>query len=75
MGMTGLTNEFAGNLSHGQQRALGVGMALACNPTLLLLDEPVTGMNPTESAEMVERIKNIRERGSQSSWWSIPWKW
>jgi branched-chain amino acid transport system ATP-binding protein len=63
MGMTDLTNESAGNLSHGQQRALGVGMALACNPTLLLLDEPVTGMNPTESAEMVERIKNIRESG------------
>jgi branched-chain amino acid transport system ATP-binding protein len=63
MGMTGLTNEFAGNLSHGQQRALGVGMALACDPTLLLLDEPVTGMNPTESAEMVERINKIRQSG------------
>ena len=63
MGMTNLTNEFAGNLSHGQQRALGVGMALACDPTLLLLDEPVTGMNPTESAEMVRRIKSIREKG------------
>ena len=63
MGMTSLTNEFAGNLSHGQQRALGVGMALACDPILLLLDEPVTGMNPTESAEMVRRIKSIREKG------------
>jgi branched-chain amino acid transport system ATP-binding protein len=63
MGMNDLTNEFAGNLSHGQQRALGVGMALACDPILLLLDEPVTGMNPTESAEMVRRIKNIRESG------------
>jgi ABC-type branched-subunit amino acid transport system ATPase component len=63
MGMSGLTNEFAGNLSHGQQRALGVGMALACDPILLLLDEPVTGMNPTESVEMVRRIKSIRERG------------
>jgi branched-chain amino acid transport system ATP-binding protein len=63
MGMTALTNELAGNLSHGQQRALGVGMALACKPTLLLLDEPVTGMNPTESEEMVRRIKSIRESG------------
>jgi branched-chain amino acid transport system ATP-binding protein len=63
MGMTSLANEYAGNLSHGHQRALGVGMALACDPVLLLLDEPVTGMNPTESQEMVERIRGIRERG------------
>lgn len=63
MGLVGLKNELAGNLSHGHQRALGVSVALACNPTLLLLDEPVTGMNPTETAEMVERIRKIRDRG------------
>jgi branched-chain amino acid transport system ATP-binding protein len=40
-----------------------VSIALACNPTLLLLDEPVTGMNPTETVEMVERIRKIRDRG------------
>jgi branched-chain amino acid transport system ATP-binding protein len=40
-----------------------VSIALACSPTLLLLDEPVTGMNPTETAEMVERIRKIRDRG------------
>ena len=75
MGMTDLANELAGNLSHGQQRALGVGMALACDPTLLLLDEPVTGTNPTESAEMVQRIKTFVKAASQSFWWSTPWKW
>jgi branched-chain amino acid transport system ATP-binding protein len=63
MGLSSVTGEHAGNLPHGYQRALGVSIALACNPTLLLLDEPVTGMNPTETSEMVERIKNIRQKG------------
>ncbi len=63
MGMAHLADEPASSLSHGYQRCLGVAMALACEPTLLLLDEPVTGMNPTESAEMVERIRRIREKG------------
>ena len=63
MGLGALKNELAGNLPHGHQRALGVSIALACNPAMLLLDEPVTGMNPTETAEMVERIKGIRDRG------------
>jgi branched-chain amino acid transport system ATP-binding protein len=63
MGLSDLKNELAGNLPHGHQRALGVSIALACNPTLLLLDEPVTGMNPTETTEMVERIRKIRDRG------------
>jgi len=63
MGLGDVKHEYAGGLSHGHQRALGVSMALACEPTLLLLDEPVTGMNPTESAEMVGRIRDIRARG------------
>jgi len=63
MGLGPQKNEMAGNLPHGHQRALGVSIALACTPTLLMLDEPVTGMNPTETVEMVERIRRIRERG------------
>ncbi|HEX7474662.1 MAG TPA: ABC transporter ATP-binding protein [Dehalococcoidales bacterium] len=63
MGLGPVRNETAGNLPHGYQRALGVSIALACNPILLLLDEPVTGMNPTEREEMVQRIRNIREKG------------
>jgi len=63
MGLGTLKNELAGNLPHGHQRALGVSIALACAPTLLMLDEPVTGMNPTETVEMVERIKKIRDTG------------
>jgi branched-chain amino acid transport system ATP-binding protein len=63
MGLGALKNEMAGNLPHGHQRALGVSIALACSPVLLMLDEPVTGMNPTETVEMVERIRRIRDRG------------
>jgi branched-chain amino acid transport system ATP-binding protein len=63
MGLSSQKHDLAGNLPHGQQRALGVCIALACHPTLLLLDEPVTGMNPTETVEMVERIRKIRDRG------------
>lgn len=59
-----IKNEFAGNLPHGHQKALGVCIALAAQPVLLLLDEPVTGMNPVETEEMVERIKKIREKGT-----------
>lgn len=63
MGLNDLKDEPAGALPHGHQRSLGVAIALACRPTLLLLDEPVTGMNPTESAEMVRRIHLMREKG------------
>lgn len=63
MGLGRVKDELAGNLPHGHQRALGVSIALASNPTLLLLDEPVTGMNPTEREEMVRRILDIRDLG------------
>ncbi len=58
-----LKDELAANLSHGHQRLLSVGITLATNPRLLLLDEPVTGMNPAESKEMVQIIRGIRDRG------------
>jgi branched-chain amino acid transport system ATP-binding protein len=63
MGLTEQKDELAGNLPHGYQRALGVSIALACDPVLLMMDEPVTGMNPTEVNEMVDRIRRIRDRG------------
>jgi branched-chain amino acid transport system ATP-binding protein len=63
MGLRAQRDEIAGNLPHGHQRALGVCIALACNPTLLLMDEPVTGMTPSETEVMVERIRKIRDRG------------
>lgn len=53
----------AKNLPHGYQRVLGISMALAANPQLLLLDEPATGLNPQESTDMIRLIKEIRDRG------------
>jgi branched-chain amino acid transport system ATP-binding protein len=63
MGLESLENEFAGNLPHGHQKALGVSMALACHPKVILLDEPVTGMNAIETQEMAKRILAIRAQG------------
>lgn len=63
MGLEHVKNELAGNLPHGYQRALGVSMAIASRPKVLLMDEPVTGMNPTETQEMCERILAIRDHG------------
>lgn len=63
MGLISLTEETAENLSHGHQRILGVCMALATSPKLLLLDEPMTGMNPMETRSMTDLVKQIRDRG------------
>ena len=63
MGLASLQSELAANLPHGHQRILGVCMALATNPKLLLLDEPLTGMNAVEVQNMLGLIRQIRERG------------
>jgi len=63
MELTHIKDELAVNLPHGYMRALGVGIALATEPKMLMLDEPVTGMNPTEKAHMLSLIKRIREQG------------
>jgi branched-chain amino acid transport system ATP-binding protein len=63
MGLGGLKNELATNLPHGHQRALGVAIALACEPKVLLLDEPLTGMTPTEKAQMIDLIRKVHQRG------------
>jgi len=51
-------------LSHGEQRLLGIGVALAAEPRLLLLDEPVGGMNPTEALVLMGLIRKVKERGT-----------
>jgi branched-chain amino acid transport system ATP-binding protein len=64
MGLGHVSQELTRNLPHGQQRTLGVCMALATNPRLLLLDEPLTGMNATEIHDMVGRVRGIRDDGT-----------
>jgi branched-chain amino acid transport system ATP-binding protein len=51
----------AGELSYGGQRRLGVAIALAADPKLLMLDEPVAGLNPEEAAEFGRLVKEIHE--------------
>ena len=64
MGLASVQTELAANLPHGHQRILGICLALALKPALLLLDEPATGMNPVETSMLVELIRKIRERGT-----------
>jgi ABC-type branched-subunit amino acid transport system ATPase component len=63
VGLTGKTDDLAGNLAYGDQRRLEIARALATDPKLLLLDEPAAGMNPSETVELMELIRKIRDRG------------
>jgi branched-chain amino acid transport system ATP-binding protein len=62
-GLLPVRDEDAASLPHGLSRALSVAIALATEPTLLLLDEPVTGMNASECQVMTELIRQIRNQG------------
>ncbi len=61
MGMADLANQRAGSLPYGAQRRLEIVRALATNPAIILLDEPAAGMNPSETAELMEHIRLIRD--------------
>lgn len=55
-------NELAKNLPYGEQRRVEIARALACNPRLLLLDEPAAGMNPNEIGQLMDLIHFVRDR-------------
>lgn len=59
--MQHMANYQAGSLPYGAQRRLEIVRALATNPKLLLLDEPAAGMNPSETAELMNNIRKIRD--------------
>src|SRR4029077_11851672 len=60
IGLSGRELAVAAALAHGEQRALEVGLALATRPRLVLLDEPMAGMGPQESARMIALIEKVR---------------
>jgi branched-chain amino acid transport system ATP-binding protein len=64
MGLSERIHAVASTLAHGEQRALEVGLALATNPRLVLLDEPMAGMGPEESNRMVTLIQRVRRHAT-----------
>jgi branched-chain amino acid transport system ATP-binding protein len=59
VGLVASRDKLAGDLAHGQQRSLEVAMALACDPKLLLMDEPTAGMSPEETGVMMNLIREL----------------
>ncbi|MEK6778367.1 MAG: ABC transporter ATP-binding protein [Candidatus Deferrimicrobiota bacterium] len=63
VGLSAERDTLASALSHGDQRLLEVGVALAARPTLLFLDEPTAGMNPVERSRLLEDIRRLSREG------------
>lgn len=63
LGLDKVRDELAGNLPHGYQKMLGLARALAVKPKLLLLDEPIAGMNPDEIDLALKAIEQVRSQG------------
>ena len=63
VGLKGRGEEIASSMPYGDQRRLEIARALATEPYLLMLDEPAAGMNPQESRDLMNLIRNIRDRG------------
>jgi len=64
VGLAGRTDSRVDRLSHGEQRQLEIALALATKPRLLLLDEPMAGLGPDESARMIAMLRKLKDRKS-----------
>jgi branched-chain amino acid transport system ATP-binding protein len=62
VGLKGRGDVIARNLAYGEQRRLEIGRALATRPSLLMLDEPMAGMNPRESVDMMDFVRRVRDQ-------------
>jgi branched-chain amino acid transport system ATP-binding protein len=60
VGLAERAGEVAGNLAHGEQRQLEIGMALSTEPRLLLLDEPMAGMGQSEAKRMISLLNELK---------------
>ena len=63
MEIADIRGTIVGDLPYGSQKALSIALALATEPEILLLDEPVAGMNPVETDHIMNIIKKLRENG------------
>ncbi len=63
VGLEARAETLAEALAYGEQRRLGIALAAAASPRLLMLDEPAAGLNPSETAECMALIRGLRERG------------
>jgi len=63
IGLNDVEDELAYNLPHGMQKALGICLALAAHPKMLLLDEPTSGMSASETSLVMDQIKRTRDSG------------
>ena len=63
VGLERRRRSLARNLTYGEQKMLEIARALAVEPAVLLLDEPVAGMNPTETGFVMDLVRKVRERG------------
>jgi branched-chain amino acid transport system ATP-binding protein len=63
IGLKAQLNDYASSLPYGEQRRLEIARAMATQPEILLLDEPAAGMNPKETAELMELIIKLRDTG------------
>jgi ABC-type branched-subunit amino acid transport system ATPase component len=65
VGLEGIINELAGQLSYGQQKLLALACCLALDATILLLDEPVAGVHPAMADKILDLLAQIRDTGKQ----------